>query len=166
MYFISRTENGKSGIVDTKDWVEEVYSKEEVENFINKGIVIEGKSFQKLLLGFLWSYRGVFTEVGSGSCMDLVDSYLISGDYSSLRYEVGGSTLDIIISLRDKYLKVKEKYKELDITSLGRDYKLFDDVCSCIDSEYSRDGSLEKSIDLIYKRYHFDKKIIKESLWL
>ena len=166
MFFVSRVINGKCGIVDTEDWVEDVYLLEDLERIKSKGIIVEGVEFQSILLGFLRTYICCFTEVGSGSCMDLVDSYLIDGDFSSLQYEIGSSTSDLVINLRDMYIELSKKWNDFDVSSLGRDNKLFDDVSRCVASEYSNDGSLQKNIDLLHKRYHFDKKLIKKSLWI
>lgn len=162
MYFISRKKGDKYGVVDTKDWVEEFYTVDELKSFEGLGLKIEKSSVQSEMLSFIWSYIGVLQDCG-GSVMDLVDSFLEGTcSLSEIRYEVGGSTLDVIEDLKSSYTALKAKWTDLDVstfTGLVDDNALYYVVSECLNHEFSSD--LEDYVKELVCRFHFKHGVVK-----
>lgn len=168
MFFISSKKNDLYGVTDTSDWVEEFYPLDTLKDLLNQGIKIEKSiSTQKDILRFFWYYNCVTGDVGSGSTMDLVDAYLTGdGSLKSLYSELGSSTMDTVVSLKELYVNIKKVWVDLNAYNI-RNMPFYIELSDCINSQRGRvNSNIEKSINSISSKYHFNKEAIKTGLWL
>ena len=175
MFFVSKKlKNGKIGVVDTNDWVEEFITTDELMDYRKMDVVIESQDVQLEILRFFSRYSHLSGEMG-GSSLDLVDGY-ICGEYEfrEIAYEFGSSTGDMVRSAKPMYDELKKKWKEFKVSELGcikGGSKIYADYCEIKNMEYnysiSREQRKENMILLIEdfcKTYHFSKKIVSDDM--
>lgn len=121
MFFIGRkVGNDTYEVVDTKDWVAEVYTKVQLARIKLMGIDIVSSDIQQDIVVFMWFYNSITQEVGS-STLDFIDDYIRgTGSCNAFSGEVGGSTFDLIDDCKSEFDKIKKKWTDVTLNDLTR----------------------------------------------
>lgn len=103
MFYITRVKDNLVGVMDTKDGVEEFYSRDDISRIKNSGITILNREELDEVCKFIWHFCMNTQEFGSSE-FDLVLDYIMYGG----KNQFGGSRGDYVDSLKSDYLNVKK----------------------------------------------------------
>lgn len=97
MFYVTSIENGKYGIMDTRDNVEEFYTKE-VSKYLNSGVKIIKTGDVDKFIYFIWHFTMNSREFSASEFEDVID--IVKG---VSRNSFKGSRHDYVESLKDDY---------------------------------------------------------------
>jgi hypothetical protein len=158
MLYISSKKDGKLGVMDTEDGVEDFCTKEEIDNYIkqcNLQIITHKK--MQAVLDYIPCYCLNRADIGSEGWLDVCE-YVRTGDKSKIKF--GGSKYDYAMSVYKKYQSLKtvdssaifEIYESNDL--LIKDLISLYNIHRNIDDYSKLDQVVKEAIAKFNKKWH------------